>query len=278
VGAGEDSSEGSADSIEGSAGERLQKVLARAGLGSRRRVEDLIRDGRVRVEGRLARLGDRVDPATESVSVDGVPVPLHPELRYYALNKPAGVTSTLSDPHAATTLAGFLPQGPRVFPVGRLDRESEGLMILTNDGELANRLQHPRYGVEREYLAEVEGSVTAPALRRLIEGVELEDGRGRARKAQIVERTRTRSAVSVVITEGRKHEVRRMLQLVGHPVLRLIRVRVGPLRLGPLPPGAVRALPLEEVSSLYAAARLPTARPRPRREPRPTPGHRKRTT
>jgi 23S rRNA pseudouridine2605 synthase len=257
-------------------GERLQKVLARAGLGSRRKVEDLIREGRVRVEGRMATLGDRVDPTTESVSVDGVPVPLHPELRYYAFNKPPGVTSTLSDPHAATSLAGFLPGGPRVFPVGRLDRESEGLMILTNDGELANRLQHPRYGVEREYLAEVQGTITVPALRRLTEGVELEDGPARARKAQVLERTKARSAVSVVMTEGRKHEVRRMLQLVGHPVLRLIRVRIGPLRLGPLPPGSVRALPLEEVSALYAAARLSAARPRPRREPRPTRRHGKR--
>jgi 23S rRNA pseudouridine2605 synthase len=234
--------------------------LARAGLGSRRGVEALIAEGRVSVNGRPAELGNRVDPAVDRIAVDGVPVPTDPGLRYLALNKPPGVTSTLRDPHAARTVAAFLPPGePRLVPVGRLDRDSEGLLLLTNDGDLAHRLQHPRFGVEKEYLLEVEGAVSRQAIGRLTRGVVLEDGPARALRAALVERTRGRSALTVVMGEGRKREVRRMLAAVGHDVTRLVRVRIGSLRLDRLRPGEVRPLEPEEVMALYRVTALDRA-------------------
>ena len=142
---------------EPDAQERLQKTLARVGFGSRRSAEDLIRSGRVTIGGHVATLGDRIDPSRDQVAVDGIPIPVNPEVRYFVLNKPAGVTTTMKDVHAAKTLGPYLPPGPRVFAVGRLDRESEGVLLLTNDGELAHRIQHPSYRVEKEYLVEVEG-------------------------------------------------------------------------------------------------------------------------
>lgn len=234
--------------------ERLQRALARAGLGSRRACEALIRDGRVTVDGRAAKLGDRVDPATDRVTVDGRRVPLDPRARYLAFHKPAGVVTTLRDRHASTDLAGFLPPGTRVFPVGRLDRDTEGLLLLTNDGELANRLMHPRHGVEKEYLAEVEGTPTERRLGRLVRGVELEDGPARALRARAAGRAGGRGAVRLVMGEGRKREVRRLLAAVGLPVRRLIRVRVGPIRLGRMSAGETRELTPEEVRALYRAA------------------------
>lgn len=237
-------------------GERLQRVLARAGLGSRRSTEDLIRDGRVRIGRRVARLGDRVDPTVDRVSVDGVPVPVDPELRYFALNKAPGVTTTLRDPHAARSLSGFLPPGPRVFPVGRLDRDSEGLLLLTNDGDLAFRLQHPRYGVEKVYLVEVPGAMSRSDERALAAGIELDDGLARPLRVGPIQRTRTRTAITFVMAEGRKREIRRMLAALGHPVSRLLRVRVGPVRLGKLAPGTARPLTRREVGELYRATGL----------------------
>jgi 23S rRNA pseudouridine2605 synthase len=225
-------------------------VLARAGLGSRRACEELIAAGRVRVNGLVAALGDRVDPAADRVEVDGHRVPLNPELRYFALNKPRGVVTTARDPGKRPDISTFLPPAPRLFPVGRLDRETEGLLLLTNDGELANRLMHPRYGVEKEYLAEVDGSVGERSLGRLVRGVELDDGVARARSARRVAGTKGRAAVRIVMAEGRKREVRRMLQAVGLPVRRLVRVRVGPIRLGRLRPGQVRELDGAEVREL----------------------------
>jgi 23S rRNA pseudouridine2605 synthase len=236
--------------------ERLQRALARAGLGSRRACEELIAAGLVTVNGRVATLGDRVDPERDEVRVRGHRVNVNPRLRTFALHKPAGVTTTMRDPHAASDLRRYLPRGPRVVPVGRLDRDTEGLLLLTNDGELANRLMHPRYGVEKEYLAEVEGVPTERQLARLRRGVELEDGVARATSARAVARTGGRGAVRLVVTEGRKREVRRMLAAVGLPVRRLIRVRVGPIRLGRLRPGEVRELEPEELLALYRAAGL----------------------
>jgi pseudouridine synthase len=236
--------------------ERLQRTLARAGFGSRRACEELIRSGRVSVNGQRAALGARVDPARDIVTVSGHRVSTDPELRYLALHKPAGVTTTLRDPHAVSDLRRFLPPGPRVFPVGRLDRDTEGLLLLTNDGELSNRLLHPRHGVEKEYLAEVEGSPTERHLARLRRGVDLEDGRARAVEARIAGRASGRGAVRLVMAEGRKREVRRMLQAVGLPVRRLVRVRMGPVRLGRLRAGEVRPLSIEEVRALYRAAGL----------------------
>ncbi len=231
--------------------ERLQKVLARAGLGSRRACEELIREGRVAVNGAVATLGDRVDPSRDRVEVDGGLVPLDPELRYFALHKPAGVVTTAKDPQGRPDVSAYYPPGPRVFPVGRLDRETEGLLLLTNDGELANRLTHPRYGVEKEYLAEVEGRPRDADLRRLERGVELEDGAARAVSARSVAGSRGRGAVRIVMAEGRKREVRRMLAAIGFPVARLIRTRVGPIRLRGLRPGDVRPLKASEVAGLY---------------------------
>ena len=195
-----------------------------------------------------------MDPAHDRVEVDGARVPLDPGLRYFALNKPSGVVTTARDPQRRPDVSAYLPPGPRVFAVGRLDRETEGLLILTNDGELANRLMHPRYGVEREYLAEVDGRPTERALARLTRGVELEDGPARAKAVRAVGGSRGRTALRIVMTEGRKREVRRMLAAVGQPVRRLVRVRVGPVRLGRLPPGEVRPLTVEEVQGLWRAA------------------------
>ncbi len=239
--------------------ERLQRTLARAGYGSRRAAEGLIAAGRVTVDGRVAELGDRVDPSRAAVAVDGVPVPANPQLRYFAFNKPSGVTSTLSDRHAARSVAEFLPPGPRVFPVGRLDRESEGLLLLTNDGELANRLQHPRYGIEKEYLVEVDGALSRAAAGELRAGVRLEDGVAKAVRVGQVQRVAGRSSVMMVMAEGRKREVRRMLEALGYPVKRLIRVRQGPVRLGKLSPGKVRGLSATEVTELYRETGLERA-------------------
>jgi 23S rRNA pseudouridine2605 synthase len=240
--------------MDGSANpERLQKALARAGVGSRRASEDLIRDGRVRVNGRVATVGDRVDVARDRVEVDGALVALDPGLRYLALNKPAGVVTTLHDPQGRPHLSAFVQDGERVFPVGRLDRDTEGLLLLTNDGELANRLMHPRYGVEKEYLAEVKGTPSGRELARLLTGVTLIDGPARALGARVVQRAGGRAAVRLVMGEGRKREVRRMLSAVGLPVLRLVRLRVGPVRLGRLPPGEVRDLSSAEVRELFRA-------------------------
>ncbi|HWO69889.1 MAG TPA: pseudouridine synthase [Actinomycetota bacterium] len=236
--------------------ERLQKVLARAGFGSRRACEELIARGRVTVNGRVARLGDRVDPSRDVVEVDGSRVNLDPNVRYFALHKPAGVVTTLRDPRGRPDLRGLLPPGPRVYPVGRLDRDSEGLLLLTNDGELANRVMHPRYGVEKEYLVEVEGEPTERTARALERGVELEDGVARAVSARVVGRRPGRGALRVVMVEGRKREVRRMLEALGFPVRRLVRLRVGPVRLGRLRPGQVRPLTPGEVRALYRAAGL----------------------
>lgn len=212
----------------------------------------MVIEGRVTVNGEVAEPGARVDPLTDRVEVDGVRVPLAPELRYYVLNKPRGVVTTLRDPQGRRTIMEFVPAGPRVFPVGRLDRDSEGLLLLTNDGELANRLTHPRFGVEKEYLADVEGSPTDRVLARLVRGVELDDGPARAVSARQVGASRGRAALRIVMTEGRKREVRRMLAAVGLPVRRLVRLRMGSLRLGSLHPGEVRALEPDEIRSLLA--------------------------
>ncbi len=237
--------------------ERLQRALARAGVASRRASEELIRDGRVSVNGRVATLGDRVDPAVDRVEVDGSRVPLDPALRYFALHKPSGVVSTVRDPRGRRDLSELLPSdAPGVVAVGRLDRETEGLLLLTNDGELANRLMHPRYGVEKEYLAEVEGTPTQRHVARLARGVELEDGPARALSARVQARSGGRGAVRLVMGEGRKREVRRLLAAVGLPVRRLVRLRVGPVRLGRLPPGQVRELEPDEVRELFRAAGL----------------------
>lgn len=236
--------------------ERLQRSLARAGFGSRRACEELIAAGRVEINGRVATLGDRLDPATDQVRVDGSKVNVNPELRTFALHKPRGVTTTMRDPHAERDLSGFLPKGVHVFPVGRLDRETEGLLLLTNDGSLAHRLTHPRYAIEKEYLAEVDRPPSHRQLARLRRGVELDDGTARAVDARSAGGAAGRGGVRLVMVEGRKREVRRMLDAVELPVRRLVRVRVGPIRLGKLRPGDVRELEPEDVRALFRATGL----------------------
>ena len=231
-------------------GERLQKVLARAGFGSRRACEELIAEGRVRVNGEVAGLGRRVDAATDRVEVDGEGVGVAAGLVHYLLNKPRGAVTTASDPQGRPTVVQLVPTEPRVFPVGRLDADTEGLLLLTNDGELAHRLTHPSFGVEKEYLAEVEGTPAAAALRRLREGVELEDGPTAPAKVAAV----PPRALRIVIHEGRNRQVRRMCEAVGHPVVRLVRTRIGPLAERGLAPGEWRALTTAEVRALSAAA------------------------
>jgi pseudouridine synthase len=230
--------------------ERLQRILARAGYGSRRACEELIIEGRVTLNGTVATLGDRADPVEDELRVDGLEVNLDPNVKYYALHKPPGVVTTMHDPQGRPDIRGFLPVGPRIFPVGRLDRDTEGLLLLTNDGDLANALTHPRFGVEKEYLAEVEGVPTPKHMGQLRRGVALEDGDARARSARVAGRSGDRGAVRLVMTEGRKREVRRLLAAVGLPVTRLVRVRVGPIRLGGLPPGERRELTHDEVVAL----------------------------
>jgi len=232
-------------------GERLQKILARTGFGSRRVCENLIADGRVRVNGEVADLGRRVEVATDTVEVDGVPIGVREGLVYYLLHKPRGVVTTASDPQGRPIVVDLVPSQPRVFPVGRLDTDTEGLLLLTNDGELAHRLTHPSFGVEKEYLAEVEGTPAPGAIRRLREGVELDDGRTAPAKVALV----PPNVLRIVIHEGRNRQVRRMCEAVGHPVVRLVRTRVGVLVDRALGPGEWRPLEVAEVRALEKAVR-----------------------
>jgi len=231
--------------------ERLQKVLAAAGYGSRRVCEELIADGRVTVNGEVAVLGRRVDADVDRIEVDGTPVPVRPGLVHYVLNKPRGVVSTAKDTHGRPTVVGLVPAEPRVYPVGRLDADTEGLLVLTNDGDLAQLLTHPRHGVEKEYLAHVDnGRVSAGALRRLRDGIELEDGFTAPATVSQPEP----GLLRITIHEGRNRQVRRMCDAVGHPVLRLVRLRIGSLSDRRLGPGEWRPLTVAEVRGLYDAA------------------------
>jgi 23S rRNA pseudouridine2605 synthase len=234
--------------------ERVQKLLARAGLGSRRTCEELIRDGRVKVDGVVATLGDRADPDSQQVLVDDVPIAVRADLVYYLLNKPPGVVTTARDPQGRPTVVELVPDDPRVFPVGRLDADTEGLLILTNDGDLAQLLAHPRHGVDKTYVAEVDGEPTNAALNRLRSGVELDDGVTAPAKARVAARTDERAAIELTIHEGRKRQVRRMCAAVGLPVRRLVRTKIGPLADARLAPGRWRPLTPREVRSLYEAA------------------------
>jgi len=211
----------------------------------------MIRAGRVTVDGQPAHLGQKVDPRTARVDVDGIPLPIRPGLVYYLLFKPAGVVSTASDPQGRPTVVQLVPPGTRVYPVGRLDADTEGLIILTNDGDLAARVSHPRHGVGKTYLARVAGNPGRAALRSLVEGVELDDGPARAREARLVSSQGDEALVEVVMGEGRKREVRRLLAAVGHPVEALVRTAIGPVTAHGLKPGTWRDLTLDEVRSLY---------------------------
>lgn len=235
--------------MSGDEGERLQKVLARVGIGSRRTCEELIAAGRVTVNGERAVLGRRVDPQRDVVAIDGVVTGVRPGLVHLLLNKPVGVVTTADDPQGRPTVVSLVPDEPRVFPVGRLDMDTEGLLLLTNDGDLAHRLTHPSFGIEKEYVAHVAGEPTRGTLRRLREGVELDDGVTAPAKATLV----GPGVLRLTIHEGRNRQVRRMCEAVGHPVERLIRTRIGPLADRRLRPGTWRELTGDEVRSLERA-------------------------
>ena len=239
-------------------GVRLQKVLAAAGVGSRRHCEELIGAGRVEVDGEtVRRYGARVDPQHQIIRVDGRRIPARQDLVYLALNKPAGVLTTMSDDRGRPTIADYLgDQSQRLYHVGRLDYDTEGLMLLMNDGELAHRLTHPSYGVLKTYLADVPGPVSRDTVRRLLSSIELADGVASADKFRVVERAGDRALVEITLHEGRKHIVRRMLAEAGHPVSRLVRTHVGPVALGSLRPGTTRALSTPEIGELYSAVGL----------------------
>jgi 23S rRNA pseudouridine2605 synthase len=232
------------------AGERLQKILAQAGLGSRRHCEDLIAAGDVTVNGSVAHLGQRAQAATDHIAVGGVPLPIRQGMAYYLVNKPPGLICSTADPQARGSVVDLVPSDPRVFPVGRLDVATEGLMVLTNDGELAHALTHPRFGVAKEYVVEVEGTLSREEIGRLRRGVLLEDGpTAPARVAQLGP-----AAARITIHEGRNRQVRRMCEAVGHPVRRLVRSRIGPIADRSLAPGRWRHLEVAEVRSLWEAA------------------------
>ncbi|PFG16519.1 ribosomal large subunit pseudouridine synthase B [Propionicimonas paludicola] len=232
-------------------GIRLQKVLSQAGVASRRAAEDLIFRGRVEVNGEVvAEQGRRVDPTTDVIRVDGVRVPPQREAHYLVLNKPRGVLSAMEDPHGRRTLTEFVPDGIRLFHVGRLDAETEGLLLLTNDGDFAQRMTHPSYEVPKTYLAEVAGLITPATLKRLQKGIVLDDGPIQADRAQLVQRAEDRSLVKVELHSGRNRIVRRMFDAVGHPVRQLSRVAIGPVRLGELRSGQVRELTRDELGAL----------------------------
>ena len=232
---------------------RLQKVLAAAGLGSRRACENLIAAGRVSVDGvPVEQMGLRIDPMTAVVRVDGARINVRDDLVYLALNKPRGVLSAMTDDRGRRTVGDLVADRPeRLFHVGRLDADSEGLLLLTNDGDLAHRLMHPSFGVAKTYLATVPAPIGRGVAKRLRDGVDLEDGPVRADSFRVVQTAGDRAIVEVVLHEGRKHIVRRLLDAVGHPVQRLVRTTIGPVRLDGLRAGALRELSRDELSELH---------------------------
>jgi 23S rRNA pseudouridine2605 synthase len=241
-----------------SEGVRLQKVLAAAGLGSRRACEVLIEQGRVEVDGRVVReQGMRVDPQTAVVRVDGQRVPTAAGTIVVAVNKPRGVLSTMSDDRGRPCLGDLVAdRSERLFHVGRLDADTEGLILLTNDGELANRLAHPSYGVAKTYLATVAAPLARGVGRQLTTGIELEDGPVRADSFKVVQSLPGQVLVEIVLHEGRNHIVRRMFEAVGHPVISLVRTRIGPIVLGQQRPGTVRVVSGAEERALYTEVGL----------------------
>ena len=258
--------------------QRLQKVLAAAGLGSRRDCEDLIREGRVEVDRRVvAELGTRVDPLKQEIRVDGEPL-RQPKRLYFAVNKPEGVVSTSRDPAGRPRVIDLLPTNtPRVFAVGRLDITSEGLILVTNDGELANGLTHPRHGVEKIYQVQVAGQVERDVLTQLHRGMHLAEGFAHAKHVRIKSRRKRSTILEMVLDEGRNREIRRLLARLGHKVQRLRRIAVGPVRLGDLPVGAVRPLDRNEVAALRRAiargsdqSTPPTVSPHPAEQRQPS--------
>lgn len=236
-----------------SEGVRLQKVLAAAGIGSRRACEVLIAEGRVSVDGLgEAELGTRVDPETAVIRIDGERINVRQDMVYLVLNKPRGVLSAMSDDRGRQTVGDLVAdRAERLFHVGRLDADTEGLLLLTNDGDLGHRLMHPSFGVSKTYLATVPGPLARDVGRRLLAGVDLEDGPAKADSFRQVQASGARVIVEIVLHEGRNHIVRRMLAEVGHPVERLVRTAIGPVRLAGQRVGTMRDLTRDELAGLY---------------------------
>lgn len=256
--------------------ERLQKILARAGLGSRRGCEELIVQGRVQVNGKQAELGQKADPTHDRILVDGQPLAHAEQLAYVMLNKPRGVVSSLAPQGERQTVRDLVPLEARLYPVGRLDVDSEGLILLTNDGELADYLTHPRYEAEKEYRVLVKGEPDAERLEAWRRGVVLEGERTAPAQVVRAERAPTGTWLRIIMHEGRKHQIRDIGKLLGLPVQRLMRVRLGTLRLGNLQAGEWRRLKGEEVAELRSAGKASTPAQKPRRAPgRGAPGGRR---
>lgn len=252
------SGSGQASDAHVSGGVRLQKVLAEAGLGSRRACEQLITDGRVEVDGSIVtELGTRIDPETQAVHVDTVRISTQTQKQYLVLNKPAGVVSTMSDPEGRPCLSDYVRNNvERLFHVGRLDTDTEGLILLTNDGELSNRLAHPRYEIPKTYLAQVKGQLAKDVSARLKAGIDLEDGFVKVDEFRLVDSTPGRSVVELTLHSGRNRVVRRLLAEIGHPVERLVRVRFGPIVLDEQKQGKIRPLRSDEIGELFEAVGL----------------------
>jgi 23S rRNA pseudouridine2605 synthase len=243
-------------SPEGTTAERLQKVLAAAGVGSRRECEQLIEEGRIEVDRVVVtELGTRVDPSQREIRVDGTPLQQTTRRVYYAVNKPMGVLCTNRDPSGRTRVIDLLPSNDRLFTIGRLDQSSEGLILVTNDGELANLLTHPRYGVDKVYRVRVSGNPSPELLRKLERGIHLAEGFARVASVRLKKRLRAASELEMVLNEGRNREIRRLLARIGHKVLQLKRTAIGPVRLGDMPAGAYRPLTNQEVKQLRNASR-----------------------
>jgi len=239
-------------------GTRLQKVLSQAGVASRRAAEEMIAEGRVSVDGKVIReMGRRIDPAVAVVRVDGTRVELREDVVHLALNKPSGMLSTMADEHGRPCVGDLIAsRDSRLFHVGRLDADTEGLLLLTNDGELGHRLMHPSFEVSKTYVAEVPGPIPRDLGRRMRDGVELSDGVVRVDSFRVIDIQGGRAMVELVLHEGRKHVVRRLLEEVGKPVKRLVRTAIADVRLGDQRPGAIRPLNRPELSSLYDAVGL----------------------
>jgi 23S rRNA pseudouridine2605 synthase len=236
----------------------LNKLIARTGLASRRKADILIEQGRVAVNGVPAAVGQRINPLEDSVVVDGVALPLDPELTTWLIYKPAGVVSTMSDPQKRPTVRELVPETPVTNPVGRLDLHSEGLMLMTNDGDLALRVTHPRHGIEKTYHVLIEGALAPSQTARLTEGIELEDGIARAKRARVIDSSKGRTLVELTLTEGRNREIRRMFSAMDIDIVRLVRTSIAGITDRTLSPGACRVLTFDEIRDIYAMSEIAT--------------------
>ena len=252
--------------MENENAERLQKILANAGYGSRRACEEMIEGGRIAVDGRIAQLGDKADPVTQRITLDGEPIRRPQGHTYVALYKPRGYITTTSDPEGRRTIMDLIPLTQRLYPVGRLDADSEGLVLLTDDGELTERLTHPRYGHARVYRVLVAGEPTEEIIERWRRGITLDDRKANFSQIQVERQERGETWLRVTVHEGRKHLVRRIVAALGHPAQRLIRVEMGTLKLGDLTTGRWRYLTTGEVNALRKETGLTRSGPAPRRE------------